>query len=218
MLVKAQVCMMLNAIDMKWLRVICGCLTWMAALVHACGAEADVYLYVDDAGVAHYTNVPSQGHYQLLVALLQEEQPENRAKTRVLPAAAEGLAPVIARVAEAHKVDGALIHAVITAESGYNSVAISAKGAQGLMQLMPGTAKRYAVENAFDPVQNIEGGTRYLAYLMKLFDSDLELVLAAYNAGEGAVNRHGRKVPPYRETQAYVPKVIRLYDRYKTML
>jgi soluble lytic murein transglycosylase-like protein len=107
---------------------------------------------------------------------------------------------------------------VITAESGYNAAAVSRAGAQGLMQLMPQTAKRYEVADSFDPEQNIRGGARYLRDLLDLFGNDLELAIAAYNAGENAVLRHGRKVPPYRETLAYVPKVIGLYDKYRGML
>lgn len=101
-----------------------------------------------------------------------------------------------------------LICGVILQESGGKSKAVSHCGAKGLMQLMPGTAKRFGVQNSFDPEQNIEGGTRYLKWLMKRFDGDLELVLAAYNAGEGNVEKYGNKIPPFRETQKYVPNVL----------
>jgi soluble lytic murein transglycosylase-like protein len=113
--------------------------------------------------------------------------------------------------AEANGVDGRLLHAVITAESNYNPRAVSPKGAGGLMQLMPQTARRYGVSNVFDPVQNIQGGARYLADLLRLFNNDLVLAVAAYNAGEGAVIQHGKKVPPFRETVNYVSKVMGLY-------
>lgn len=112
-------------------------------------------------------------------------------------------------------VEAALIHAVITVESGFNPAARSPYGALGLMQLMPGTAKRYGVTNRLDPAQNIRGGARYLRDLMTLFDNDLQLVLAAYNAGEQAVIRYGRRVPPFRATLAFVPKVMGHYWRFR---
>ena len=111
--------------------------------------------------------------------------------------------------------DPALIHAVIAVESGYNPSARSSAGAVGLMQLMPGTAKRYGVKNRLDPAQNIHGGARYLRDLQVMFDNNLQLVLAAYNAGEEAVRKYGRRIPPYRETAAYVPKVMQLYRKYR---
>ncbi len=114
-----------------------------------------------------------------------------------------------------HKVDAALIHAVIQQESRYNRRAVSPKGAQGLMQLMPETAKRLGVGNAFDEVANINGGAKYLRQLKGMFKDDLKLVLAAYNAGEQAVVNAGNKVPPFPETQAYVPGVMANYQRLK---
>ena len=121
----------------------------------------------------------------------------------------------IQAAAKATKVDAALIHAVISVESGYNPSARSRAGAVGLMQLMPKTAKRYGVKNRLDPEQNIHGGARYLRDLKLQFDNDLQLVLAAYNAGEGAVMRFGRSIPPFRETLAYVPKVLSTYKQFR---
>jgi soluble lytic murein transglycosylase-like protein len=120
--------------------------------------------------------------------------------------------------ARAFSLEPALIHAVISAESGYDPLARSPKGARGLMQLMPGTAKRYGVDNPLDPEQNIHGGAAYLSYLLKLFGNDLNLALAAYNAGEGTVMEYGNRIPPYRETTQYVPKVLSYYKKYKTMM
>lgn len=107
--------------------------------------------------------------------------------------------------------DPSLVKAVIQVESGYNPEAVSPKGAVGLMQLMPATAARYGVTNATEPMANIQGGTRYLADLLKLFDNDLSLALAAYNAGENAVLRYGKKIPPFSETQNYVKKILAIY-------
>jgi Transglycosylase SLT domain len=108
-------------------------------------------------------------------------------------------------------VDEALIRAVIHVESRFNAKAVSPKGATGLMQLMPGTARRFGVANAKDPVQNIHGGTNYLRVLLDLFNGDLRLALAAYNAGEGAVLKYNRRIPPYEETQDYVQLVLGRY-------
>lgn len=112
--------------------------------------------------------------------------------------------------------DPALVHAVIAVESGYNPTARSVKGAIGLMQVLPETAARYGVADpAISPKENLRAGTRYLSYLMALFDNRIELVLAAYNAGEYAVLRHGHRIPPYRETQNYVPAVLAKYHRLR---
>jgi soluble lytic murein transglycosylase-like protein len=181
-------------------------------------AGADIYMRQDTSGVIHYTNAPTDDQYQLLVAVMREEVPENRAKAKPVASAAQGLAPSIEEAALVHNVDKALIHAVISVESGYKAAAVSPKGAQGLMQLMPMTAKRYSVADALDPVQNIHGGTRYLSDLLRMFDNNTELAVAAYNAGENAVVRSGRQIPPYRETRDYVPRVMRLYEKYKRML
>jgi soluble lytic murein transglycosylase-like protein len=187
-------------------------------IVLSAPAGADVYVYVDAKGIEHYTNTPAHAHYLRLSSLAEVEGRHNRAGAALVKGNAEAYAPQIEQAADEAGVDAALVHAVITAESGYNPAAVSRAGAQGLMQLMPGTAKRYAVKDAFDPGQNIRGGVRYLRDLLEMFDNDLALAVAAYNAGENAVIRHGRKIPPYRETQAYVPKVLRLYDRYRTLL
>lgn len=112
------------------------------------------------------------------------------------------------RHAAQHSISPALVRAVIQAESAWNVRAVSVKGAQGLMQLMPATASDLGVSDPFDPEQNIRGGVKYLRFLLDRYDGNFELALAAYNAGPGAVDRHGRKVPPYRETQAYVRKIV----------
>ena len=113
---------------------------------------------------------------------------------------------IVADVARRHDVEPELIDSVIRVESNYNPSAISPKGAEGLMQLMPATARRFGVDDSFEPAQNIAGGVRYLKYLLEMYKGDQTLALAAYNAGEGAVARYGG-VPPYNETQSYVKKV-----------
>lgn len=121
-------------------------------------------------------------------------------------------ADLIAKAAAKHQVDARLVHAVIQAESAYNATAMSPVGAVGLMQLMPGTAKRYGVADRRNPYQNIDGGTRYLKHLLQLFDSDLKLTVAAYNAGEKAVIKYNNAIPPYAETRHYVKEVLSLKD------
>lgn len=125
---------------------------------------------------------------------------------------------MVAEVALVHGLDGALLHAVISVESRYNPNAVSKAGAVGLMQLMPATAKRYGVKDSFDPAQNLHGGAKYLRDLLTLFDSDINLVLAAYNAGEYAVIKNGNRIPPFPETRKYVPRVMDYYREYRKEL
>jgi len=129
-------------------------------------------------------------------------------------------APYIAAASRATRVDADLIEAVITAESAFNPLALSSAGALGLMQLMPATAERFGVTDRLDPEQNILGGARYLSFLLNKFDNNLRLAVAAYNAGEGNVmkyskhRKHRNRIPPFKETTQYVPKVLAYYKRY----
>ena len=122
---------------------------------------------------------------------------------------------LINHAARLHGVPEALLHAVIQVESGYNASATSSRGAVGLMQLMPATAAEMGVVDIWDPASNISGGARYLRRLLNTFDGNVELALAAYNAGPGAVQRHGRVIPPFTETQTYVPRVLRHYRQFQ---
>ena len=132
-----------------------------------------------------------------------------------LPASAQAaptaLATLVDHIAQRHDVDCDLVHSMIRVESNYNPFAVSNKGALGLMQLIPSTARRFGVANVFDPAQNVEGGVRYLKYLLDLYEGDNRLALAAYNAGEGTVERY-RGVPPFRETRDYVYRVGKALD------
>ncbi|MFT4580998.1 MAG: soluble lytic murein transglycosylase-like protein [Gammaproteobacteria bacterium] len=177
-------------------------------------AGADIYKYVDKYGRVHLTDEPVHGGYKRLVKTWKgwaEAGSSNRNynKNRTLHT------QTIAIVAKRHALPSALIHAVITAESAYDSGAVSPAGAVGLMQLMPATAARYGVENRRDPRSNVLGGTRYLKDLLGMFDNNLALALAAYNAGENAVIKYGRQIPPYEETQTYVRRVLKYYNDYK---
>ena len=198
---------------------------WIAAaMLMACAphCHADIYRHVDQDGKVHFTNVPEDSRYKLYLAT--EKEPSAVAKTITHryrpypPADRKKYHAHIMAAARAFQLEPALIHAVISAESGYNALARSPKGAKGLMQLMPDTARRYGVDNPLDPRQNIEGGSAYLRDLLTLFGNDLNLALAAYTAGEGAVMEYGHRIPPYRETTQYVPKVLSYYKRYKTMM
>ncbi|HXR57800.1 MAG TPA: lytic transglycosylase domain-containing protein [Burkholderiales bacterium] len=173
--------------------------------------RGDLYKFTDEAGVPRLTNLPYlDSRYKL--AYPARREPMVVAAPRV--PRREDIArytPIIEAAARKAGVDPLLLHAVIRAESGYNAAALSVKGASGLMQLLPVTAKRYGVKDLFDPRENVEAGARYLKDLLGLFDNNLELAIAGYNAGEGSVMRAGNKVPNYRETLAYVPKVLEFY-------
>ena len=121
---------------------------------------------------------------------------------------------IILEAAKEHKVDAALIHAVIKQESCYYNLAVSHAGAEGLMQLIPATARRFNVSNSFIPSQNINAGTKYLAWLLKRFKGNIRFAVAGYNAGEGKVDRY-KGIPPYKETRNYVKKVIKNYRQFK---
>jgi len=128
------------------------------------------------------------------------------------PAPLSGLDAAVERIAAEHDVSARLVHSVIQVESNYDAGAISPKGALGLMQLIPATARRFGVSDAFDPLENIQGGVKYLRYLLDLYGGDYPLALAAYNAGEGAVTRYGG-VPPYAETRNYLQRVARRLEQ-----
>lgn len=183
-------------------------------------AAADLYAFLDENGVAHFSSAPLDDRYQLFKKGGPPEEATAQLEQDItldasLRAPTQHFMVLVQKAAKIHQIEPALIHAVIAAESGYNSTALSPKGATGLMQLMPETGKRYGVSNLLDPAQNILGGVRYLRDLIRLFKNDLSLALAAYNAGEGAVIKHGYKIPPYRETMAYVPKVLQYYKLYQ---
>ena len=123
-------------------------------------------------------------------------------------------APFIAAASRATRVDEDLIEAIITAESAFDPLALSRTGALGLMQLMPATAERFGVTDRLDPAQNILGGARYLSFLLNKFNNNLKLAVAAYNAGEGNVMKYRNRIPPFKETTKYVPKVLAYYKQY----
>jgi hypothetical protein len=175
-------------------------------------SSAGIYRYEDENGVIHFTNCPRDAKFKLYI---RENRDDVENSTRFFPARdSDQYDSLISEFSKKYEVDFALIKAVIRAESGFNPRAVSRKGAKGLMQLMPETASRVNVSNVFNPRENIEGGVRYLKYLLSLFNDDLRLSLAAYNAGENIV-AEVRSIPPYRETVDYVKKVLTYYQSYR---
>jgi soluble lytic murein transglycosylase-like protein len=170
--------------------------------------HADIYKYVDEEGVLHLTNVPTD-HKVKYVLILKEKRILFNANIDVTK-----YDELITKAANKFKLDSALIKAIIKAESNFNHRAVSRVGAQGLMQLMPSTATALNVDDSFHPEKNIEGGARYMRYLINTYKGDLTLALAAYNAGEKAVAKYNYNVPPYRETQNYVKRVLSFYKSY----
>jgi soluble lytic murein transglycosylase-like protein len=182
-----------------------------------------VYRVVQKNGTVLYTNVASlakKGDAKMLFTYIVECYAcdvHSRIDWNTVPLHLADYRDDIHAAAKLTGVNAALLRAVIHAESGFNPRALSYKGAQGLMQLMPGTAFELGVDDAFDPGENISGGARYLAELLRDFHGDVRLAAAAYNAGAGAVTKYGG-VPPYAETQVYVKRVALLYQRYRKAL
>ncbi|MGV8918041.1 MAG: lytic transglycosylase domain-containing protein [Pseudomonas sp.] len=184
----------------------------LAVLALAGVAQADMYISVDANGGYVLSNVHRPGrHYERVI----HEPAYAAARAEDMPQmiAERPYAEMVSAAAAANKLPAALLHAVIQIESHYNPSALSAKGAAGLMQLMPATARDMGVTNVYDPQANIQGGARYIKQLMTLFDNDIALAVAAYNAGPDAVISRGRVIPPFAETQRYVPNVLRQYRR-----
>jgi soluble lytic murein transglycosylase-like protein len=198
-----------------------------------CRAEKDCYAFIDEHGSLHLTNVPDDDRYHVVVSAVPHGIADG-ATGRTLVAVKPGANPrpaapsrpmqnrpydsLVRQTAAQFGIDAALVHAVISVESDYNPNAVSHRGATGLMQLMPETARRYGVVNSLDPAQNVRGGVRYLTDLLKRFNNDLQLALAAYNAGEEAVVKFGNRIPPYPETAAYVPRVVDFYTRLRSSM
>jgi soluble lytic murein transglycosylase-like protein len=171
--------------------------------------RAGIYLIEDDAGALHLTD-DAQGRDARLVLAAGEATTGQPNTPRLARTPRDThLAEIVRTAAQAHRVAPELLHAVIAAESGYAVRAVSSRGAQGLMQLMPATARGYGVTDPFDPRQNIHAGARHLRSLLDQFNQNTTLALAAYNAGAASVIRHHNSIPPFAETAAYVPRVLR---------
>jgi soluble lytic murein transglycosylase-like protein len=198
-------------------------LAWVGLMTVTALAQADIYKFTDKYGRVHLTDRPDHTGYQLLVKTWKGWTPRlpilsGARLSGNLSLNRRQWAATVARAASLYQLPDSLLHAVITAESAYNPNAVSRAGAVGMMQLMPETAQRYGVSDRRDAEANIHGGSRYLRDLLGMFKNNIELAVAAYNAGEGAVMQYGNHVPPYAETQTYVRKVLELYRRYQTSL
>jgi soluble lytic murein transglycosylase-like protein len=191
----------------------------LAIVALAASASADIFTYTDADGVVHFTNNrPAAPGAKLYL----KTAPKPRGELAFAPFMPSDTNPerftryeeAIRQAATLYQIPVELVRAVIKVESDYDPRAVSIAGARGLMQMMPATADRMQVRDIFDPRENIFGGVRYLRVLANLFNGDLQLTVAGYNAGEGAVIRHGG-IPPYEETRMYVTKVLHYYNRYR---
>jgi soluble lytic murein transglycosylase-like protein len=188
----------------RWLFV---CLLVIGVAALPFGVMADVYVYKDRQGVLNFTNVPTHPGYRRVIK-------DNNGQSPSPVVSANSYEGLIQSASDRYRIDPDLIRAVIKAESNFNSIARSNKGAMGLMQLMPETARLHNVGDALDPSDNIEGGVRHLKLLLGRYQGDVELSLAAYNAGINAVEKYGG-IPPFGETKDYIRRVLRYYDTYR---
>lgn len=185
-------------------------LLMISVALHCCNALAqqDLYPYVDEDGTQVFTNIPPVGQVSNLNISSSIPQVETLRQAKK----EEAYDAIIEKYAADFQLDPSLIRSIIATESGFNAKAVSPKGARGLMQLMPATAQRLGVKNSFDPEQNIRGGIKHFRTLMDTFNNDLELSLAAYNAGENLVQRLGR-IPEIEETKNYVQTITARYGK-----
>ena len=174
---------------------------------------ADIYRYVDGDGVVHYSNTQPDRKFTLYLREGPKAAPPARSHAFT---EAGWMTGYVDRFSRANDLPPALVHAIIKAESNGQRKAVSPKGAKGVMQLMPFTSKRLRVSDPFDPIENIEGGIKYIKELLVTFEGDLTNTVAAYNAGPAAVRKYGG-VPPYQETRLYVRRVMDLYRRYSAV-
>lgn len=202
------------------IRIVTTTLVLLAGVLLGPGAAyAEIYKYMDRQGRLHFTDRPMKGGgYRLLwrSGKTSNGSSGSRIDSASLERNRNRFTPLIDEIARKVQLRPELLHAVIRAESAYDPRALSRTGAQGLMQLMPGTARRYGVQDSWDPRSNLTGGAAYLRDLLVMFDQDLRLALAAYNAGENAVKKYGNRIPPYPETRAYVTRVLDYYRENRT--
>ncbi len=203
------------------LRTLLPCAAMLVILPYH-SAHADIYQYTDEEGVIHFTNVNAVKGKKYRRVPSESERTTASAKPAPRPVPAPVASAVsstnapsrylesINTACDLHGVDPALVHAIMKVESDFNPYAVSRKGAMGLMQLMPQTAMDMNVRNSFNPDENIYGGVKYLRYLLDRYEGNVSLALAAYNSGENAVKRWGT-IPPFKETQDYVQRIMKLY-------
>jgi soluble lytic murein transglycosylase len=181
----------------------------VTGILYAWPLQADIYMYIDESGVVHFTNVPTSSETDYRVYIKEKRKAHHSRYSEKL------YDSYIREAAELNGVAYPLLKAIIKAESDFNPRAVSKKGALGLMQLMPENIKLMNISDPFDPWENINGGARYFRKMLDRFQGKLSLSLAAYNAGPTAVERYDNRIPPYRETENYVEKVLSYYYKYK---
>lgn len=178
-------------------------------LLQSSPLRADIYMYVDRDGVVHFTNAPttSENDYRVYV-----KEKKTYSAQIYSPRSFEDY---IRQASDLYGISYPLLKAIIKAESGFNPRAVSKKGAMGLMQIMPENIKAMNISNPFDPLENILGGARYFREMLDRFEGHLPLSLAAYNAGPTAVERYNNQIPPYKETEDYIERVLKFYSSYQ---
>lgn len=201
--------------------VLVGCCLFLVICGVSMPVSAQIYSGISEAGSIVLSSTSDAVAQDVLVEAERVDPAPKVAQVQVVndlqSAVPSNFMPFIKEASSTYRIPTELIHAVISVESNYNPNAVSPKGARGLMQLMPATAKRFGSNNANDPRQNILTGSRYLRWLLDFFEEDVELAIAAYNAGETAVVQAGNKIPRFAETQRYVPKVLSIYKKAKRM-
>jgi len=174
-------------------------------VIWSCKVSADIYKFIDSHGVVNFTNVPASSNYKLYIREIPDKALYKNDNSE--------FDSLIKKASHKFGVDFPLVKAVIKVESNFNPQAVSSRGARGLMQVMPDNFQKLYIEDPFNPFQNIMGGTRHLKQLLTHYNGKLPLALAAYNAGTGVVDRY-RDIPPFKETEDYVRKVMKLYNTY----
>ncbi len=218
--INSNIRLLKTALQINLLSIVVLVVSVMTVFLFAQTSVADIYIYKDKNGVKHFTNVPNDSKYKLFI-------PERSGRIyysgtggyKRVPARAintKAFDSIIEKASIRYGLDGALIKAVISAESAFNSQAVSPKGAKGLMQIMPENYGHLNISDPFNPAQNIMGGAKYLRQMLQVHDGKLQLALAAYNAGPEAVRKY-EGIPPYNETRNYVFKVMNLYNQYRNM-
>lgn len=210
---------MYKILTMKNIRIL---LVLSTVLLWGPPARTDIYTRTDENGIVHFTNQRPSGRHRNQFKVYMKTPPMRKVRLGVVPIAPRSTDPArysrydvsIKEAARTFSVPEAFIRAVIRVESDYDPRVVSHAGAEGLMQLMPATAKRMNVDNSFDPHDNIMGGSRYLRYLANMFGGDMVLTIAGYHAGEGAVMKYSG-VPPYSTTHGYIKRVLMFYHKYK---
>jgi len=182
---------------------------WLLSVLAAPPAWSDIYRYIDEDGVMHFTNAPTSSKHRYKVFIKERPRPTSRhSSTRY--------DHIISDASKRYGVDSRLIKAIIRAESDFNPRAVSRKGAKGLMQIMPENFRLLKISDPYDPRQSIMGGARYFKELYQRYQGRLSLSLAAYNAGPTAVDRY-KTIPPYQETEQYVERVLKFFYQYKNL-